>query len=57
MEPEQIVTASLADLARGVIVSIPALPDESAKGRLDEAASALLMFARTTALPPRYNDG
>ena len=57
MDPEQIVTASLADLARGVVVSIPALPDEAAKARLDEAASALLRFARATALPPRYGDG
>ena len=55
MEPEQIVTASLSDLARGVVVSIPALPDESAKAVLDEAASALVAFARATALPPRYN--
>jgi short-subunit dehydrogenase len=57
MEPEQIVTASLSDLARGVVVSIPALPDESGKAKLDEAASALVAFARTTTLPPRYNAG
>ena len=57
MEPEQIVSASLADLDRGVIVSIPALPDESAKVQLDEAASALLAVARTTELPPRYRTG
>jgi short-subunit dehydrogenase len=55
MEPEQIVTASLSDLGRGVVVSIPALPDESAKAKLDEAASALLKFARASALPPRYD--
>ena len=55
MEPDQIVTASLADLARGVVVSIPALPDESAITRLDEAGSALLTFARVTELPPRYD--
>lgn len=54
MEPDQIVAASLSDLARGAVVSIPALPDESAKARLDEAASALLSVARTTELPPRY---
>lgn len=54
MESEQIVTASLADLDRGTVVSIPALPDESAKARLDEAASALLAVARTTELAPRY---
>lgn len=57
MEPDQIVTASLADLARGAVVSIPALPDEAAKARLDEAASALVTFARATALPPRYGVG
>ncbi len=54
MEPDQIVTASLSDLARGVIVSIPAMPDDSAKARLDEAASVLLGFARSTELPARY---
>jgi uncharacterized protein len=55
MEPDQIVSASLFDLARGVVVSIPAMPDASAKARLDEAASALLAVARTTELPPRYH--
>jgi short-subunit dehydrogenase len=54
MEPEQIVQASLSDLERDVVVSIPALPDESAKARLDEAASALLSVARATELAPRY---
>jgi short-subunit dehydrogenase len=54
MEPEQIVAASLADLARGVVVSIPALPDESAKATLDAAAAALLGVARATELAPRY---
>ena len=54
MEPDQIVSASLSDLERGVVVSIPALPDESAKARLDEAAAALLAVARSTELAPRY---
>jgi short-subunit dehydrogenase len=54
MEPEQIVTASLSDLARGVVVSIPALPDDAAKARFDDAASALLAVARTSELPARY---
>jgi short-subunit dehydrogenase len=54
MEPDQIVTASLADLARGVVVSIPALPDDSAIARFDDAASALLAVARTAELPARY---
>ena len=57
MEPDQIVSASLSDLARGVVTSIPALPDESAKARFDEAASALLAVARTKELPPRYSAG
>ena len=54
MEPEQIVTASLSDLARGVVVSIPAMPDDSAKARFDDAASALLAVARSSELPARY---
>jgi short-subunit dehydrogenase len=54
MEPEQIVTASLSDLARGVVVSVPAMPDDAAKARLDDAASGLLAVARTTELPARY---
>jgi uncharacterized protein len=54
MEPDLIVTASLSDLERGVVVSIPAMPDESAKARFDDAASALLGVARRTELPERY---
>ena len=54
MEPDQIVTASLSDLARGVVVSIPAMADESTKTKLDEAATALLANARVSELPPRY---
>ena len=55
MEPEQIVTASLSDLARGVVVCVPAMPDDAAKARLDDAASGLLAVARTTELPARYH--
>lgn len=54
MEPEQVVAASLSDLARGVVVSIPALPDEAAIARFDEAAAALLAFTRSTELAQRY---
>jgi uncharacterized protein len=54
MEPDRIVTASLSDLERGVVVSIPAMPDESAKARFDDASSALLGVARSTELPERY---
>jgi short-subunit dehydrogenase len=54
MEPDQVVAASLSDLAGGVVVSIPAMPEPSAKARFDEAAAGLLAFARTTELPARY---
>jgi short-subunit dehydrogenase len=54
MEPDLIVAASLSDLERGVVVSIPAMPDEAAKARFDDAASALLGVARRTELPERY---
>ena len=54
MEPDLIVTASLSDLERGVVVSIPALSDESAKASFDDAASTLLAGARRTELPERY---
>jgi short-subunit dehydrogenase len=57
MEPLQIVKASMADLARGVVVSIPALPDESAIGRLNEAEAALLSVARAKELASRYGKG
>ena len=57
MEPDDIVRASMADLERGVVVSIPGLPDESAKERLDEAARALVSVARSASLPPRYGKG
>ena len=53
MGPGPVVTASLSDLARGAVVSIPAMPDISAKARFDEAASALLAVARSTELLAR----
>lgn len=57
MEPEEVVAASLSDLERGVVVSIPALADESVKTRFDQAALALLAPARTAELPARYGMG
>jgi len=54
MEPDDIVTASLLDLARGVVVSIPAMTDETSKAKYDEAAAALLAVARSSGLPSRY---
>jgi short-subunit dehydrogenase len=54
MEPRQIVAASLADLAAGVVVSVPGLPDTEALARLDEASRDLVSVSRTAELPRRY---
>jgi short-subunit dehydrogenase len=54
MEPGQVVTASLADLADGVVVSVPGLGDAGALGRLEAASRELVGAARTTELPARY---
>jgi short-subunit dehydrogenase len=54
MEPGQVVEASLADLADGVLVSVPGLDDTEPLGRLDEANLGLVGAARTAELPARY---
>ena len=54
MEPHQIVEASLADLAGGVVVSVPALADTGSLARLEAASHELVSVARTTELPARY---
>jgi uncharacterized protein len=54
MEADQVVEASLADLADGVLVSVPSLGDTEALARLDEANLGLVGAARTTELPARY---
>jgi uncharacterized protein len=54
MEPHQIVEASLADLADGVLVSVPGLADTGSLTRLETASHELVSVARTTELPPRY---
>lgn len=54
MEPDQVVEASLADLADGVVVSVPGLADTEALARLDAANGELVRAARTRELPPRY---
>ena len=51
MEPRQIMRASVADLAAGVVVSVPGLPDTEALARLDEASRDLVSVSRT-ANPP-----
>jgi hypothetical protein len=54
MEPVAVVRASLADLARGVVVSIPGADDDTALLAIAAAAEALLPATRSTELPPRY---
>ena len=54
MEPQRIVEASLADLANGVVVSIPGLADLEAYARLEAADRELLAVTRETELPERY---
>jgi short-subunit dehydrogenase len=54
MEPGQVVEASLADLADGVLVSVPGLDDTEPLGRLEAANLELVRVARTAELPARY---
>jgi len=54
MEPGHVVEASLADLADGVLVSVPSLDDTEALARLDAANLELVRVARTPELPARY---
>jgi len=54
MEPGQVVEASLADLADGVMVSVPGLSDTESLARLDAASLELVGVARTVELPARY---
>jgi short-subunit dehydrogenase len=54
MEPGQVVEASLADLADGVLVSVPGLDDTQALARLDAASLELMDVTRITELPARY---
>jgi uncharacterized protein len=54
MEPADVVTASLADLARGTIVSIPGADDEALLEMLKNVQEELLPLVGVTALPTRY---
>jgi short-subunit dehydrogenase len=54
MDPDLVARASLADLERGVVVSVPGLDDVTALERLDAAAAELTAAARATELPERY---
>jgi hypothetical protein len=54
MEAHDVVSASLADLARGVVVSIPGLDDEELLDPVFAASSALAGFTGAASLPARY---
>jgi hypothetical protein len=55
MEAGDVVTASLADLEQGALVSIPGAGERSALDRLEEAQDLLLPFVVSAALPTRYD--
>jgi short-subunit dehydrogenase len=54
MEPESVVRASLFDLERDVVVSIPGAEDDAALREIDAASAALVPATRATGLPARY---
>ena len=56
MEPADVVTASLYDLERGVVVSIPGASDESALREVMAAQAELQSMTRMVELPDRYAD-
>jgi len=56
MEPHSVVQASLLDLERGVVVSIPGSDDETALRRVEAAQSELVSATRTVELPDRYRE-
>jgi uncharacterized protein len=56
MEPADVVVASLADLERGTIVSIPGADDGTALEDIANAERQLLAFVNASALPGRYSD-
>jgi short-subunit dehydrogenase len=56
MEPDLVVRASLADLERNVVLSIPGLPDQAAVETFNAASLSLAAVARATELPDRYSD-
>ncbi len=57
MEPQSVVAASLHDLARGVVVSIPGAGDDAALAAIDAAAATLMPATRMVELPARYGEG
>jgi short-subunit dehydrogenase len=54
MEPADVVSASLADLERGVAVSVPGLDDEAVLESVLATQGALAAYTAATSLPARY---
>ena len=54
MEPPTVVEASLIDLERGVVVSIPGAEDDAALQAVDAASAELISATRRVELPARY---
>jgi short-subunit dehydrogenase len=54
MEPRSVAEASLLDLARGIVVSIPGSGDDTALRAIEAAAAELLPVTRAVELPGRY---
>jgi uncharacterized protein len=54
MEPQDVVRASLADLAEGVVVSVPGLAETDALAEVKTANAGLLEATRVKELPSRY---
>lgn len=54
MEPTDVVRASLADLAEGVVISVPGLTDPELLAHVRAANGALLGATRVKELPARY---
>ena len=54
MDPAAVVQASLLDLERGIVVSIPGAPDASSFQTLVAAGAGLQDLTRTVELPDRY---
>ncbi len=56
MEPEDVVRASLQDLERGTVVSVPGLGDPEALAQVSAANGQMLTATRVKDLPRRYAD-
>lgn len=54
LEPEQVVHASMAGVARGEVVCIPTLDDPALPQRHDEADQGLFTSGMRPILAPRY---